>query len=620
MDRYAYQPILTNRIMDGLAEPRRSILLQLPTGGGKTRIASEVVRRFLARGLTVWFICHREEILQQTSDELEAAGIPHGFLAAGRKADHQREVYVCSVQSLPRRLAAMPPPDVIIWDECQHARAESWQRIKEFFSDAHHLGLSATPCRLDGKGFGDLFDEMICGPSTRELIALGALSPFRLFGPTIPDLRGIKTRRGDYEVSGLEEAMNKPVLVGDVVDHYKRLAPGARAIAFACSVKASIAVVDRFNEAGIPARHVDGTTPGEERKAALKALGAGEIKVLSNVEVFTEGLNIPAIDAVILLRPTKSLGLYRQMVGRGLRPAPGKGATVILDHAGLVHEHGLPDDEIMWTLDGHSHSAESGEDGEGRPRIRRCPACSAIHAWAAECVECGHIYVPEDRSIEEVFGELQELHSLSKNYHPRNYPMGTFEKRADFARRVGRSKNRITKWVARGLPCGPNGWIAVEAGLAWVAETEQSRSSHTREKDVSTAKPFEPASPIKPRFQGETYAEFQARTGITAGKDAMRRAGLPTWSDGTVNSLQADEWLKTAQLSKKSMFATHEPIATFCRRIGQWPRGHSREKVIALGIPTENGMVPIKEGLEWAFRNGLVKGEPVTQTLCHNVH
>jgi superfamily II DNA or RNA helicase len=248
---------------------------------------------------------------------------------------------------------------------------------------------------------------MVRGPSVRWLIDEGYLSRYRAFAPSTPDLTGVHTRAGDYIQTELDELMGQKAIVGNAVAHYRRLAAGKRAVAFCVSVKHSRNVAEQFRAAGFVAHHLDGETPREERRAAIQAFRDGHIQVLCNVDLFGEGFDLPAIEVAILLRPTKSLGLYLQQVGRALRPYPGKASALILDHAANMREHGLPCDDRDWSLEDRERR-KKGEREDVEP-IKQCPQCYAVHAPAPACPECGHVYQAAPRKLTEVDGELQEI-------------------------------------------------------------------------------------------------------------------------------------------------------------------------------------------------------------------
>jgi len=317
-------------------------------------------------------------------------------------------VTIASVQTLVRRLDTVPAPDLVFVDEAHHAVAGSWGRVLSAWPRAFIIGLTATPERLDGRGLGDVFERIITGPSTADLIRDGFLSPFRAFAPGAPDLSGVKTALGEFDRDGIDEAMNRPSITGDIVSTYGRLAEGKRAIAFASSIEHSRNIVAAFNDAGVPAAHVDGGTPKGERREALAAFAAGSVRVLSNVDLFGEGFDLPAVEVVILARPTRSLSLHLQQIGRALRPAAGKDAALILDHAGNLARHGLPDEPRVWSLDAKARRGR--EKSASRTTVRRCPRCfSTFHAASRVCPECGFRIAPEPRSIEKRVGELREI-------------------------------------------------------------------------------------------------------------------------------------------------------------------------------------------------------------------
>lgn len=383
----------------------RAPLLCLPTGGGKTIIFSAVAQSAVARGRQVLILVHRRELLHQASRKLSDIGLDHGLIAAGI-APSQQPVQVASVQTLVRRLSRMDwQPSLIIIDEAHHASAGSWTTILDKWPDAFRLGVTATPCRLDGRGLGTAFDQLVLGPSVSDLISAGFLSPARIYAPpVVADLTGLRRRAGDYAADQAASAMDRPTVTGDAIAHYQRLASGQRAIAFCCSIDHASHVAASFNAAGIPAATLLGNTP--DRDAVVAAFDAGSVQILVTVDVVSEGFDIPAASCAILLRPTQSLGLYLQQVGRVLRPAPGKAAAIVLDHVGNVHRHGFPDDLREWSLAEGARRAT----GTAAPSVRTCPECFVAFKPAPQCPVCGAQCAPiKSRIIRELAGELTEL-------------------------------------------------------------------------------------------------------------------------------------------------------------------------------------------------------------------
>lgn len=389
----------------------RSVLIQAPTGAGKTALTSVMAGNAAKKGKRVWFIVHRRELVKQSMTAFQRAGVGYGVVSRGFPLRLLEPVQIASIQTLARRIEKLPAPDLIIYDECHHIAAGGWAAVYERYPKARHIGLSATPERLDGEGLDKFFDAIVYGPEPRELIEQGYLSDYSYFTPSAPDTSGLKTRGKDYDKNAAESAMNVPTVTGDAVAHYRRHCAGKRAVIFAVSRKHSKDVVASFNAAGIPAAHVDGDTKQGERDRALERFASGEIPVLSNVDLFGEGFDLPMIEAVILLRPTQSLGLYLQMCGRGLRTAPGKRNCVILDHAGNVARHGLPCDAREWKLAGRKKK-RGGGGKQGEPRTEKaCIKCSAAHPVTAErCKICGTPFPASDgREFEQVDGELTEI-------------------------------------------------------------------------------------------------------------------------------------------------------------------------------------------------------------------
>lgn len=430
-----------------------SAVMQMPTGAGKTKAATEIVKR---HDKPVWFICHRQEIERQAAAAFAAAGIDFGVVSPRGKPEYDKPVQIVSVATLTRRIKDLPRPSLAIWDECHHVAAKSWAAIREQLNGAQNLGLTATPERLDGKGLSEWFGELVVGPSTRELIDGGYLSDFRYFAPSDPDLSAAKLQAGDYKKGDIAKVMNAPVLIGDAVAEYKRSAAGKRALAFCAGVDASKALVARFNAEGILAAHVDGTTPTDERDAAVAALADGSIKVLSNVEVFTEGFDLPAIDAVILLRPTKSLALFLQMIGRALRLADGKSEALIFDHAGLWLDHGWFDTPIEWSLDGGARQRRIAKMGDGR--LRRCPECKEVRVEREPVCSCGYEF-PTGREIGEYDGVLRELRGV--------VPEGCVTI-PDFANTHNISRGTIYYLIRRGMPKAGDNYIFPPDAMEWI--------------------------------------------------------------------------------------------------------------------------------------------------------
>jgi superfamily II DNA or RNA helicase len=371
-------------------------------------VFSYIAQQSLARGSRTLILVHRQELLDQTSRTLTAFDVPHGVIAAGRSSDATERIQIASVQTLVRRLDRIAEPDLIVVDEAHHAIAGSWRKVIDRFPSARVLGVTATPQRLDGKGLGSVFDQMIMGPRVADLQRDGHLSAAKYYAPTTTDLSGVGNRAGDYDHAGLESVMDRPTITGDAVDHYARLAHGMPAIAFCVSIAHARNVAESFCRAGYDAATIDGTLSAEDRRERVLMLAHGRLSVLTSCEIVNEGFDVPVVGAAILLRPTQSLGLHLQQIGRVLRPAPGKTHAVILDHAGNLARHGRAEDDRDWSLQ-DKPKRKSGSGSDVLP-VRQCPECFCCHAPSEHnCPECDHEYEVQSREIEHVDGELVEF-------------------------------------------------------------------------------------------------------------------------------------------------------------------------------------------------------------------
>jgi superfamily II DNA or RNA helicase len=291
----------------------------------------------------------------------------------------------------------------VIVDECHLAVATTYKKVLGKIGNPVLLGLTGTPCRLDGRGLGELFDEIIPTCSTGTLISEGLLAPIKYFAPHRPDLTGLRMQAGDYKQADIDAEMDRSTITGDAIEHYRKHCDGKRAVAFCTSIKHAEHVAEEFQAAGYKAVAISGESKTAERKAALSGLRSGELQVVCNAQLWVAGVDVPEIECIVLLRPSKSLTFYLQSIGRGLRTAPGKKHLTVLDHAGCIFEHGPPDMERRWTL-------ASRQKKEGVTPVRQCPACFCAHPPAPVCPECGYRYPAADRDgPEEVDGELGEI-------------------------------------------------------------------------------------------------------------------------------------------------------------------------------------------------------------------
>ena len=329
---------------------RRSVLFQMPTGTGKTVLFSEIVKKGHDQNRRILIVVHRKELIEQIELKLHNKQVEVGVILAGRQSDYEKNVQVASIQTLQRR--QHPDANLIIIDECHHAKAKSYQKLWDIYPNAKFLGVTATPVRLSGEGFEDIFDVLVPSMQVKEFINQGYLSPVKHFIGATPNLKKVKKRRGDYVTDDLKRVMLDNSLMVDLIESYKKHAHDKSTIVFAVNIEHSKNIVKRYQQHDISSAHIDGTTPRQERKELIEQFKSKKINVLSNVEIITEGFDFPECEVVQLARPTKSLALYLQMVGRVMRKAHGKEYGLVLDNAGLWLEHGLPIIDREWSLQG----------------------------------------------------------------------------------------------------------------------------------------------------------------------------------------------------------------------------------------------------------------------------
>ena len=378
----------------------KSVVMQLPTGGGKTITTAWIIQN--AKGRCI-FCVHRIELLYQTSDTFKRMGIDHGFIAASEDYDPDLRVHIASIDTLQRRLDDVAAPDLLVIDEAHRAMADGWRKVANHWPDAHRLLITATPERLDGRGLKHVAEVMVCGKSPRWLTEHGFLAPCRIFSPAVPDMAGIQTRGGDYAQEQLAAMMDKSTITGNAVEHYNKHCEGMQAIVFCVNIDHSRHVAAQFADAGIPAAHLDGTFGKIAREDIIERYRYGETRVLCNVNILTEGFDVPGVQAAIMLRPTKSLALYLQMVGRALRSMEGKTA-IILDHAGNAIRHGHPSIDRDWSLEGKKGRKKN------KVQLTTCEKCFC--SWQKpprECPNCGWAPETKEREINTESGTLSEI-------------------------------------------------------------------------------------------------------------------------------------------------------------------------------------------------------------------
>lgn len=413
---WPFQTQAINQLDQAVAEGSRAPLLVLPTGSGKTTIAAELIRREDRRAL---FLAPRRELVHQASARLAQAGILHGVLLAGadERKNGSARVQVASIDTLVSRMMrrnrlTLGDFDLVLVDEAHLSITDVRKRLLAYWPNALRVGLTATPTRKDGRALGIVYDRLIEPATVAELQRDGFLVPARYFSISEPDLERVRTTAGDYNGRDLEVAVNQPQLVGDIVATWLARAADRRTVVFCTSIAHSVAVAEAFQQAGVAAEHVDAGTPTTEREAIFARFSEGRTQVLTNCFLASYGFDLPALSCVVLARPTKSLMLYLQMLGRGLRIAEGKADCLVLDHSGCVHRHGFAHDERPWTLEGEfSLTTEASSRSREITDARQidCPECHAIFTGTRTCPECGYYLAPRGKIVETIDGDLVEI-------------------------------------------------------------------------------------------------------------------------------------------------------------------------------------------------------------------
>jgi superfamily II DNA or RNA helicase len=407
-----YQEQAVEAIREFYRRQKKRVILYMATGAGKTVVASHVIFGASSKGNRTLFLAHRRELIKQCSNKLDEMGIPHGIIMGNHPVNPRAMVQVGSVATCVNR--ELGEFGLIIIDECHHARSDSYHKIIDRYPNAAVIGLTATPYRLDGKGLGVLFNEIITVKTVRDLISDGFLTPFRVFAPSIIDTTGWKITGGDFNKKFLEEHCQTPKIYGDIVRDWMAHGRGRPTVMFAASVKQSEDLVAAFRAVGVSAVHVDALTPADKRDSALAALGSGSVEIVSNVGILTEGWDCPPASCAILARPTASLQLHIQMIGRILRTFKGKIDALVLDHAGNHFRHGFVTDDREISLDGVKKREKKTAGSVGS--VRTCPKCYlCMPSGTFRCSGCGHEFKPDERKIKVVASDLKELKPWEKD-------------------------------------------------------------------------------------------------------------------------------------------------------------------------------------------------------------
>ena len=419
-----YQKNAINNLRYALAAGEKRVVCYGPTGCGKSVIIEELTNLALGKGKRVAIIANRIQLVQQMAERFTDSGISYGILQGQNTAELHRPVVICSISTVAKR--GLPDTDFIIVDEA-HACAGSkhYRELLFKLNNVPCIGVTATPFSKGmAKKYNELageplFQAIVVAETIRGLIDQGYLVDCEIYAPSEPDLSGVRMQRNafgelDYVESALEEAVDKPALVGDIISHWHKLAEGKPTIVFATTIAHSQHIVACFEKSGVTARHIDCYMEEQQKTDLLNDFKAGKFTVLSNVALVAEGFDYPACEVMVLARPTKSLIRYIQMAGRVLRIHHGKERGLILDHSGSVKELGFPTDDLPLELDdGTAKTASKKKDVED-PKPKKCPKCSYMKPpKCSVCPKCGH-KLERQNEVEHADGELVKVTKKQK--------------------------------------------------------------------------------------------------------------------------------------------------------------------------------------------------------------
>lgn len=375
-----YQQDVYDGIRQSMLAGHKRVLATLPCGAGKSYIIGKIAENCKGEVLV---LTHRRELLDQTGDLLRQNGV---------------SARMSMILTEANRLGQYQKPALVITDEAHLSRAQSWVKVLNYY-DTHVVGFTATPIRLDGKPLGDVYDDLIVGVGVNELIKLGRLSPYEYYAPTTVDTDGLRVVAGDYVTKDIEKLMMDRAIYSDVLKSWKQLAKGEKTIAYCVSVKHAKQVAQMFNDAGIPAAEIDGTTPSDVRSETMARFRRGEFKILCNVGIISEGVSIDDVTCCLLLRPTESLALFWQQGMRCMRYLPGKTAKII-DCVANYTRNPLFDMDVEWSLT-RSTKKQVRFNEEGDYTVRRCLNCFNVFKTAPVCPYCGTPYQLEEKELKQ---------------------------------------------------------------------------------------------------------------------------------------------------------------------------------------------------------------------------
>lgn len=407
-----YQQRVLDAVKRSVVGGKKRILVVLPTGAGKTHVMASIAQGCINKDNRVLALMHRRGLVDQMIERFDECGIKSGCIMAGIDTDLQRQCQVASLWTFSRRVAIAShfrvDAQVLLIDEAHHTLNNTYKKVLPKYSDSLVIGFTATPTLSSGVGLGEYFDDLINVVPMQELLDKEYLVPGAYYGPSEPDLSSVPIKLGDYTKKGLDKKLNTPKIIGDVVQSYLQYGQDKTAMCFAINRKHALALSIEFNRNGVAAEYLDAHNSDEERQEVIDRLKAGDTRVVCQVALYTEGTDIPELECIIIARPTRSLGLHRQIIGRGARPNKGKYSFTVIDHGGNVLRLGYYEDEIDWKLNNKKCSNNNVSRKINKEKvIHTCDFCKSLITGKI-CATCGNEIKSYGRKVEVLESELIE--------------------------------------------------------------------------------------------------------------------------------------------------------------------------------------------------------------------
>lgn len=518
-----YQAEQVRHVAEAMRNGSRRILVQGATGSGKTHVIATIVLAAFLADLRVVVLATRTRLVRQLHYRLGAFDVPHGTIAGALPGllNYSARVQIASVDTLHRRAVVnehipLPGADVVIFDEAHLSTADTRIGILDSYPGAVRIGFTATPARKSGRSLGAAFDVLILGRTIRQLTAAGVLVPTRIFNTpivTTKELRSVpKDNEGDYQQQALSELLSRPRLIGDVLENWLRIAKGKRTLCFAVNKTHAAALLDSFLRAGIAAEMLTDDDDEAAREEVIARLEIGSTLVVVNVFLLSLGTDIPSVECIVLARPTRSLTMYLQIVGRGLRPSPdtGKRDCILIDHGHVAENLGLPHSDFGWSLDDKRNASREAERQvkATTERMRACPECAAIWMTSEQghaCPECSWKPLPGSKAIVAQEADLQEMADEEERPTPHDQRVICFYREACgfYARR------NPDRWMQKSKSVRWGAWCETQAKFR-LAETVKKPGQYW---DLS---PFAPSVEVSGWLQHRIIKFARARAKAAA--------------------------------------------------------------------------------------------------------